>query len=208
MTDQICEARAQDTNTVKYRILTYLPVDPNVESINPPITGREKSKRGWTHPWTARALCPLRYIDEFDKNPACAVLFFHSYYYWHAYKPFYEECQQWHDKVDDQGPSFILISSRHRLRQIPQGQGPVPRASCRSRKYIPMPFYLFLTPHHFPGATTHIYGRIIRINRSSRCIKTFAIWNSWHALSYTTNCSVYRLSGSLFPYHLLLILRG
>jgi hypothetical protein len=35
----------------------------------PPITGGEKSGRGFSHPVIAKLLCPLRYHDRFQDDP-------------------------------------------------------------------------------------------------------------------------------------------
>ncbi|KAF8173642.1 hypothetical protein BJ912DRAFT_1065122 [Pholiota molesta] len=63
------EARSQDTNAMKFSIISYLPLDPDKDVITPPITGNQKSKRGWNHIWTARFLAPLKDRDIFEENP-------------------------------------------------------------------------------------------------------------------------------------------
>jgi hypothetical protein len=48
------------------------------ESFMPPIVGKDKSDHGH-HKWTARAICPLSKLEEFDENPAwVSRLFFYS----------------------------------------------------------------------------------------------------------------------------------
>ncbi|KAF8193728.1 hypothetical protein BJ912DRAFT_960272 [Pholiota molesta] len=69
LTGHMREARAQDTNALKAAIISLLPLDPNRDVVMPPITGPEKSKRGWNHMWTARFLCPLKDRELFEKNP-------------------------------------------------------------------------------------------------------------------------------------------
>jgi hypothetical protein len=63
------DARAQDTNILRYEIPRYIPLNYKTESVMPPITGGEKSGRGFSHPATGRLLCPLRYLDRFQADP-------------------------------------------------------------------------------------------------------------------------------------------
>lgn len=65
MTKAMNAARASDTNLFKYLIFTFLP--PNVHT--PINTVKAKDIRGWHHKWTARALCPIKRVEEFDNNP-------------------------------------------------------------------------------------------------------------------------------------------
>ena len=58
-------ARANDTHALKYLILSFLP--PNIHT--PIVATRDKHIRGWHHKWTARALCPLKRLEEFDADP-------------------------------------------------------------------------------------------------------------------------------------------
>ena len=64
-------ARANDTHAFKYYILSFLP--PNIHT--PIVATRDKHIRGWHHKWTARALCPLKLIEEFDENPMSVLIF-------------------------------------------------------------------------------------------------------------------------------------
>lgn len=63
------DARAQDTNLIRYEIPKYIPLNYKVESVMPPITGGEKSGRGFSHPVIAKLLCPLRYLDRLQDDP-------------------------------------------------------------------------------------------------------------------------------------------
>ena len=63
------EARAQDTNILRYEVPKFIPLNYKTDSVMPPITGGEKSGRGFSHPATGRLLCPLRYLDRFDFDP-------------------------------------------------------------------------------------------------------------------------------------------
>ena len=63
------EARAQDTNMLRYEIPKYIPLNYKTDSVMPPITGGEKSGRGFSHPATGKLLCPLRYLDRFQADP-------------------------------------------------------------------------------------------------------------------------------------------
>ena len=63
------EARAQDTNNLRYEIPNYIPLEYQMESVTPPIARGEKSGRGFSHPATAKLLCPLRYLDRLQADP-------------------------------------------------------------------------------------------------------------------------------------------
>ena len=63
------EARATDTNVLRYEIPKYIPLNYKTESVMPPITGGEKSGRGFSHPATGKLLCPLRYLNHFQVDP-------------------------------------------------------------------------------------------------------------------------------------------
>ncbi|KAI6143596.1 hypothetical protein BKA82DRAFT_9216 [Pisolithus tinctorius] len=65
-------ARSQtnDTGSLKWDMLTYMLEDPTTQSVKPPIQkGDPKSTHGWNHPLTARNLCPIVHLEEFDRNP-------------------------------------------------------------------------------------------------------------------------------------------
>jgi len=63
------EARAQDTNTIKRLIGSFLPIDPIKNPLTPAITPDSKANRGWVHVGTAAALVPLKDKEVFDANP-------------------------------------------------------------------------------------------------------------------------------------------
>ena len=65
MTEQMNAARACDTNAFKYHILDYLSPNPHM----PIVVKKIKDLRSWHHKVTARALCPLKHLDEFDADP-------------------------------------------------------------------------------------------------------------------------------------------
>jgi hypothetical protein len=69
MVSNMRDARASDSNIVKYNIPEWIPVDPKKDSIQPPIIGTKKDSRGWYHNGTAEALTPLSRLDEFKTNP-------------------------------------------------------------------------------------------------------------------------------------------
>jgi uncharacterized protein DUF6698 len=63
------DARAQDTNIIRYEIPKYIPLNYKTDPLVPPITRGEKSGRGFSHPAIAKLLCPLRYLDRFQADP-------------------------------------------------------------------------------------------------------------------------------------------
>ena len=63
-------SRTNDTGSLKFDALTYMLDDPATQSVKPPIRkGDPKSARGWNHPLTARNLCPIVLLEEYDKDP-------------------------------------------------------------------------------------------------------------------------------------------
>lgn len=69
MNDYMRKSRAQDRNKLKSNILLYLPFNLQ-ETITPVIVKlKDKSIRGYAHPWNTRALCPLIDLAVFDANP-------------------------------------------------------------------------------------------------------------------------------------------
>jgi hypothetical protein len=63
------DARSSDSNTIKYNIIEWIPLDPKKDSVQPPIVGSKKDNRGWYHDATAQALAPLSRLDEFKADP-------------------------------------------------------------------------------------------------------------------------------------------
>jgi hypothetical protein len=68
MTEAFSNARAQDTNAARYDVPTFVPLDPLVDVVQPPITN-DKSARGFNHPIVGKLLCPLRYLREYEADP-------------------------------------------------------------------------------------------------------------------------------------------
>ncbi|KIK34551.1 hypothetical protein CY34DRAFT_97779, partial [Suillus luteus UH-Slu-Lm8-n1] len=64
------DARSDDTGSLMREGLEYMLLDPESSSFNPPLLKKHgKACRGWNHPQTARLLCPVRRLDEFDADP-------------------------------------------------------------------------------------------------------------------------------------------
>ena len=68
MIEAFGNARAQDTNSARYEVPTFVPLDPLVDVVQPPIS-RNKSARGFNHPVIGKLLCPLRLLPEFEADP-------------------------------------------------------------------------------------------------------------------------------------------
>jgi hypothetical protein len=63
------DARSEDCGSLKHNGIAYLPLDPEVDIIQPPICKEHtKAMRGFNHMITARLLCPKRYLWEFDND--------------------------------------------------------------------------------------------------------------------------------------------
>ncbi|KAF9033837.1 hypothetical protein BJ165DRAFT_1514308 [Panaeolus papilionaceus] len=65
----ISEAKNSDTNTLRHLITKILPENPNRDVIDPPLTGKSKSERGFNHKMTGALLCPLSLRAEYDRDP-------------------------------------------------------------------------------------------------------------------------------------------
>lgn len=61
-------ARADDTHTARYGVPTFVPLDPLVDVVQPPITD-VKSARGFNHPIIGKLLCPLQLLPEYEADP-------------------------------------------------------------------------------------------------------------------------------------------
>ncbi|KAG2004884.1 hypothetical protein CC2G_003392 [Coprinopsis cinerea AmutBmut pab1-1] len=71
MRDQANSGRNDDSKSLKSDIIAYIPLDPNIDHVNPPIVkGSSKAMRGYNHDVTGGLLVPLELFDEWQKNPA------------------------------------------------------------------------------------------------------------------------------------------
>jgi len=64
-------ARSEDIYKIRTRGIRHiLGTDFETSSFNPPLDPfGDKIHRGWNHPQTARALCPLHSLENFDNDP-------------------------------------------------------------------------------------------------------------------------------------------
>ena len=65
------QSRADDTTSLGKAGLAYLADTLPNGVITPPIslTSTKGESRGFKHPVTARLLCPIKYLTEFDADP-------------------------------------------------------------------------------------------------------------------------------------------
>jgi hypothetical protein len=65
-------ARSDDCGSLREAGLTYVAIDTLSKVLEPPILpGNAKlGTQGFYHPVLGRLLCPLKYIEEFDTDPA------------------------------------------------------------------------------------------------------------------------------------------
>ncbi|KAF8197841.1 hypothetical protein BJ912DRAFT_952284 [Pholiota molesta] len=61
-----CNSRADDTSSCRKATRVYISTICRMSSR---VTLEKKCDRGWNNLYTARLLCPLKYLDEFDKEP-------------------------------------------------------------------------------------------------------------------------------------------
>jgi hypothetical protein len=63
------DTRSEDTASLRHTRITYLPKDPAADTVVLAITKDQgKAVRGFNHPFTARLLCPICYLKDFDAN--------------------------------------------------------------------------------------------------------------------------------------------
>lgn len=95
------DAHSEDTGSLHYAILTYIPKDIHKDKLDPPLlTDDSKALRGFHHPMTARLLCPMRLIEDFDRNPSCLrnSLITYSYVLTTSAQGFYDTCTRWQNQ--------------------------------------------------------------------------------------------------------------
>jgi len=68
MVEAFSNTRASDTNSAHYKVPAFVPLDPLVDVVQPPITSN-KSARGFNHPVIGKLLCPLRLLPEYKEDP-------------------------------------------------------------------------------------------------------------------------------------------
>ena len=73
MNKQMSNTKSFDYSRIKDKVADYIPPDETtrVQYILPDCKSREKW--GWNHSITARLMCPMRLVNEFDKNPEYVV---------------------------------------------------------------------------------------------------------------------------------------
>ncbi len=59
-------SRNEDTAVLKKHIVAYIPLDPAVTPVVPPLPENKKEERGFNHPMIARLLSPRATIDEIE----------------------------------------------------------------------------------------------------------------------------------------------
>jgi hypothetical protein len=69
-------ARSEDISSLKEPILTYAAVHSPTGEIQLQIksSSSKADTRGWNHPLTARLMCPIQYLEQFDDDPKQYVL--------------------------------------------------------------------------------------------------------------------------------------
>jgi len=68
MVEAFRNARSQDTHSARCEVPKFVPLDPLVDVVQPPITDN-KSARGFNHPVVGKLLCPLRLLPEYEADP-------------------------------------------------------------------------------------------------------------------------------------------
>ena len=65
MVESFSNARAEDTNSACYGVPMFIPLNPLVNVVQPPITN-VKSARGFNHPIVGKLLCPLWLLPGYE----------------------------------------------------------------------------------------------------------------------------------------------
>jgi len=65
------QTRSNDTGGLKHKISLYAPHYASTQGLGPRIKGvKDKSERGFAHLQLAYLLCPIKYVVDFDADPA------------------------------------------------------------------------------------------------------------------------------------------
>ena len=64
MVESFGNARAEDTNSACYGVPMFVPLNPLVDVMQPPISN-VKSACGFNHPIVGKLLCPLQLLPEY-----------------------------------------------------------------------------------------------------------------------------------------------
>lgn len=67
MDKKASNARSNDLGAIRFNAMAYLK--PFGEYKPPQVGSRDKTLRGWNNRVTARMLCPISMLAEFDANP-------------------------------------------------------------------------------------------------------------------------------------------
>jgi len=66
---QAGEARTSDSGKLKHDGILYVPRNPQIDTLKPPIPkSTSKANRGFNHPVAARMLCPRYLLEDFDND--------------------------------------------------------------------------------------------------------------------------------------------
>ncbi|TCD61407.1 hypothetical protein EIP91_008511 [Steccherinum ochraceum] len=68
MDKKVSNARSNDLGAIRFDAMAYLK--PFGEHKPPQVGNRDKSLRGWNNKVTARMLCPISMLEEFDADPS------------------------------------------------------------------------------------------------------------------------------------------
>jgi hypothetical protein len=71
MTSALGAARSDDISSLREVALVYVGTHSPQGRLEPPIKSKsaKSETRGWKHKGLARYLCPIQYLDAFDKDP-------------------------------------------------------------------------------------------------------------------------------------------
>ena len=71
MTSALGAARSDDISSLREVALVYVGTHSPQGRLEPPIKSKsaKSDTRGWKHKGLARYLCPIQYLDAFDKDP-------------------------------------------------------------------------------------------------------------------------------------------
>lgn len=70
LTSAACNARAEDSSSCRKATREYVGL---VSKMSSRFLIEKKCDRGWNNAYTARLLCPLKYLEEFDENPQYVI---------------------------------------------------------------------------------------------------------------------------------------
>jgi len=185
MVEAFGNARSQDTNSARYEVPTFVPLDPLMDVVQPPITNT-KSARGFNHPIVGKLLCPLQLHQEYEADPmwvivTCTMPQTELVPLYSLFKNKIENATLQFCSHDERNwPSFLYPpGSEYNTNELDKGlfRGPIVIRVCS--------FLSLISPSNpvkiFIDIANDLYRQRFSLHWLSICPKMFPSGNAWHA---------------------------